>query len=180
MPSLALVLMSAVASPTAYSLSPYHVWRNAMFGANTGNPAIAGDAANLDQDSLSNLIEYGSGTLPGTWDQAPALGLSASGISLTLKRDSAATDVTLTAQGSDDLAGTWTDLASSVNGAAFAPLVPDVQVSESGTEVKTVTVTDGRPLTGNARFLRLKATRKPTPTVAAVVGATWCGRHVGS
>ena len=50
-------------------------------------------------------------------------------------KNSAATDVTITVQGSDSVSGPWTDLVQSVNGAAYAALVGGVVVNETSPSV---------------------------------------------
>jgi hypothetical protein len=187
---LVLGLLSFASASAAYALSPYHTWREARFGSNAGDSAIAGEAADPDQDSLPNLFEYAAGLRPDTPDRAPIATADAPGISLTFTRDPAASDVALIVQGTENLPGSWTDLASSTNGAGFAPLVADLHVDESGGSIKSVVVTDTRVTTSNARFLRLKAIRTPTQTVAAVVqgqsnavdmltNAAWFGGDAG-
>jgi hypothetical protein len=81
-------------------------------------------------------------------------------LALTFQRNTAATDVTLTVQGSDDLA-MWTDLARSTGGAAMTALIGGVIVNESGAgTLRAVEVRDlyavGDPIHPK-RFLRLQA-----------------------
>ena len=81
-------------------------------------------------------------------------------LAITFSRNTAATDVTLTVQGSDDLA-TWTDLARSTAGATMVPLVAGANVAETGAgALRTVEVRDLFLTTDPAhprRFLRLHA-----------------------
>ena len=77
---------------------------------------------------------------------------------ITFPRNTAATGVTLTVQGSDDLS-TWTDLARSTAGAAMVAMVGGGTVSGAG-PLLTVEVRDLYPIGDPAhpkRFLRLHA-----------------------
>ena len=90
----------------------------------------------------------------------PAASTVASKLALTFPRNTAATDVTLTVQGSDDLS-TWTDLARSTAGATMVALVAGVNVAETGSgALRTVEVRDLFLTSDPAhprRFLRLHA-----------------------
>ncbi len=48
----------------SFSLSPQGLWKQSSFGANAGNPLIAGDMADPDGDGIVNLLEYAAGTSP--------------------------------------------------------------------------------------------------------------------
>ena len=71
-------------------------------------------------------------------------------------------DVTLTVQAGDGVAGPWTDLAQSVNGAAFTVLAAGVALTETGTgNFRAVTIDDLYQVTDPAhprRFMQLKVT----------------------
>lgn len=71
-------------------------------------------------------------------------------------------DITLTVQANDVLTDTWTDLAQSVSGAAFALIHGSATISESGTgNARALTVGDLFQVTDPAhprRFMRLKVT----------------------
>jgi len=90
---------------TATTQSPYDQWRIAQFGADAGNPAIAGEMADPDLDGSMNVIEFTTGTLP--LEFSPPVGIVAmegADTTFTYTRANAATDVTVTPQWSTDLA----------------------------------------------------------------------------
>ena len=65
----------------------------------------------------------------------------------------------LAVQGADSLAGPWTDLACSIDGTAFTPLVAGVVITEGSGTTRSVEVRDAYALTDAAhprRFLRLR------------------------
>ena len=142
-------------------LAAFVSWQHLQFGANWNVPATAADLANPDADALPNLLEYALGTSPTAQTAAPAATLVAGKLTLTFPRNPSATDITLTVQGADSLAGPWADLASAVGGAATAALIGGVSVTESGTP-PTVEVRDlyqtNDPLHPR-RYLRLRAVR---------------------
>ena len=137
-------------------------WRIQHFGAyqNSGNAA---DLADPDGDGLANLAEYAIGTDPNARTAAPTASITADRLALTFTRNTAATDVTLTVRGADSPAGPWTDLARSANGAATAPLLGGVTVTESPSGgVRNVEVRDLYLTSDPAhprRFLRLQISR---------------------
>ena len=142
------------------SPAPLAAWKAVQFGPAAGDPAIAGNDADPDADGLRNLVEYGTGSDPFAPSALPVVSTIASHLALTFSRNSLATDLTLTVQGSDD-STTWLDLARSTTGSAFTPLVVGVNVSESGPgPLRTVEVRDLYLTTDSAhprRFLRLLA-----------------------
>ena len=151
---------------TRIAASAWQTWQAQNFGAAWADPLIAGDAVDFDHDGQINLLEYAIGTDPAATTAPtarPVASVESGRLTLTHNRNTAAIDVTLIVQGSDNLTGTWTDLASSVAGAPMAGLIGGVTVSETGTGVsRTVKVSDlylasdaGHP----KRFLRLKVVR---------------------
>src|SRR5205085_4761332 len=94
----------------AATLAPIEQWRQAKFGANAGNTAIAGDNADPDGDGMTNVFEYALGRDPLTADPAPVTSLEKNGGYLTLifKRAKAATDMTFIVEVKSDLDGGWT------------------------------------------------------------------------
>ena len=114
--------------------TPWQTWQATQFPTAVNNPEISGGLADFEKDGLVNLLEYALGGNPTVAAQAPLPQVSALGgkLAITFTRIAANTDITITVQGTDDLAGTWTDLASSVNGAAMAPLSGGVSVIEAG------------------------------------------------
>lgn len=86
--------------------SARQAWRYQNFGtvASTGSAA---DDADPDGDGLSNLLEYALGTLPTQRSAIPWLSSMATGyLSLSVPKNASASDVTWSAESSDDLI-TW-------------------------------------------------------------------------
>jgi hypothetical protein len=91
-------------------LSQAQTWRQANFGANWNNPAIAGDTADPDGDGVSNLLERAFGGNPNAPDPdlLPAIDDKGPLFSITYRKAKAATDLTYTVQVSPDLSpGSW-------------------------------------------------------------------------
>ena len=75
--------------------------------------------------------------------------MEAGRLTLNYTRNPAASDVTLTVQGADNLGGTWTDLARSINGAPTTARINGVGVTETGSgDTRTVKVSDRYPVSG--------------------------------
>ncbi len=142
-------------------LASFVSWQHLQFGVNWNVPSTAGDLANPDADALPNLLEYALGTSPTAQTLAPAAAIVAGKLTLTFPRNPSATDITITVQGADSLAGPWADLANAVNGAATTALLGGVSATEAGTP-PTVEVRDlyqtNDPLHPR-RYLRLRAVR---------------------
>ena len=142
--------------------SPIAQWRQGFWGT-TSTAGISADDADPDDDGLRNLLEYALGGDPRNATQNPLpLASTASGnLVLTFNRNITNTDITLIVQAADNLAGTWTDLAQSVNGDAMTALVGGVTLAESGAgATRSVQVRDIFPIGDPAhtpRFMRLKA-----------------------
>lgn len=145
--------------------TPVEIWRQANFGSDWDNPAVAGDLVDVEHDGLVNLIEYILGTDPNALDAAEATRISTQGgkLSLVFTRNTAATDVTISVMATDDITAAWTELARSENGAAFVPIEPGAVVNETGSgEIKDVEAIDIHLTTDPAhprRFMRLKVNR---------------------
>jgi len=154
----ALVLNGLVAPP------PMAQWRQGFWGT-TSEAGIAADDADPDLDDVSNLLEYSLGGDPTVAGQASLPQVSAAGgkLTLTFARTLANSDITLTVEGADSMAGPWTDLASSGGGSPMTALVGGVIITETGTgATRTVEVRDPHLLTDPAhprRFMRLEVTR---------------------
>ena len=165
--TLALQQGTTSASLVFTPYTPTELWRQANFGINWDNPAISGDGVDGDGDGLSNLLEYGLGSNPNTSSagSAPQVSTDAGKLKITFARNTAASDVTLAVVASDELETTWTDVALSVNGAAFSttPAGAGASVSESGAgEIKSVQATDIYLMSDPAhprRFIRLEVRR---------------------
>lgn len=114
----------------------------------------------IDFDGLRTILEYATGGGPLVRGALPAAGTAAGKLTLTFPRNTAATDVTLTVQGSDNLS-TWTDLARSTAGAEMLALGAGVNVAEIGAgALRTVEVRDLYLIADPAhprRLLRLHA-----------------------
>jgi uncharacterized repeat protein (TIGR03803 family) len=136
--------------------SPLGVWKSLYLGS-----SAAPDDGDPDRDGLANLLEYALGKLPQLPDAAalPAASIAGDFLRLTVPRDPARSDITLTVEATSDLAGPWTPLATSVNGAPFGG--PGYLSGESpGGSVKSVLVRDVLALsTHPRRFMRLRVTR---------------------
>ena len=149
-----------------YELTRMQSWHQQYFGT-IGSDGDADDLADPNHNGVPNLMEYALGgdpmstTTPGT--MLPKAIITPGGrLELSLNRLLDRTDITLTVQGSDSLTGSWPDLASSINGAPFSPLISGVIVTESGTgTTRAVKVEDLYPTSDPAhprRFMRLRVT----------------------
>jgi uncharacterized delta-60 repeat protein len=124
-------------SLTGEGLTATQGWAQTFFGTTTP----AGDAAptaDPNQNGIPNLIEYALGGDPvgGTTGTSilpePDINPAAGCMEFHLVRYLDRNDVTLTVQVADSLTGPWLNLARSINGAPFSPLVPGSVVTESG------------------------------------------------
>jgi uncharacterized repeat protein (TIGR03803 family) len=132
---------------TVYA-SPWQSWQASKFGANAGNPPIAGDMADPDGDGLCNLLEYAVGTNPNTGNAVTIVldmetVAGAKYLRLTITKNPAATDVQFTVQVNGDVSN-----AAGWNGAET--------VIEQNT-ASTLVVRDAVP--AGPRFIRLKVAR---------------------
>jgi hypothetical protein len=149
-----------------YALTRLQSWRDQYFGR-SDNAGNAADTADPNKNSIVNLLEYALDGDPADTTTGlsilPRTTISAAGhLRLSLTRTLDRTGITLTVQGSNDLAGSWTDLARSIGGAAFTALIGGVTVTESGTgATRSVTIDDLYSVTDPAhpcRFMRLRVT----------------------
>lgn len=141
------------ATPTAVVPRGLDVWREAQFGLNASNPAIAGDNADPDGDGMVNFLEYATNHNPLVSD-GPATTVGNNGTRLTLTYRSVADPfITYTVQGVNDIAGTpaWGN----------GTIQTTTGVANSNA---TVTVTDSQLLSASPRrFLRLNVSYPPAP-----------------
>ena len=151
---------------TPHATSPLDSWRQANFGDDWDNPAIAGDLADPDNDGLANLIEYALGTDPNhhAADAAPRVAIEDDKLVITFTRNPAAGDVTISVMAADAPdTGNWTEIARSSNGEAMVAQADGVVVSEHGDDtIITVEVTDKYLISDPEhprRFLRLSVAR---------------------
>ncbi len=160
-------------SPFDISLSGMGVtanqgWQQQYFGVITG-AGNAAPGADPNHNGIPNLMEYalggdpagvssGSGVLPGA-------GVDAAGnrLQLSFNRYPSRNDITLIVQAADSLAGPWTDLAQSANGAAFSVITPGASILESAMgSPRAVSVSDLYQTTDPAhprRFMRLRVSQ---------------------
>jgi hypothetical protein len=151
---------------TFTTLAPIASWRFTWFGT-TSNSGNAADLADPNENGIPNLVEYAlngdpAGNTTGT-SILPQVSPGGTGVlQLNFNRYLDRTDLTLIVQANDALTGTWTNLAQSVNGAAFSVVTTGATVNEtvSGNAV-AVTVGDLYQMTDPAhphRFMRLQVT----------------------
>ncbi|MEI8310583.1 MAG: CAP domain-containing protein [Verrucomicrobiota bacterium] len=148
-------LVTAQAAPA----SPFATWQGNQFTAGDIAAGLTEMAADFDNDGLPNLLEYAFGKIPKVPDVA-AISPNVSGnkMQVAFPCDASCTDITYTVQSSSTLAqGDWTDIAKSVGGTATAPINSLSTVSDPGTGLRTVTVTETAAFIGK-RFLRVKIT----------------------
>lgn len=138
-------------------------WRQLYFGnpANSGNGA---DLATPDHDGIANLVKYGLVIAPGSAGNrflpAAQTRTYAEGqrLALIFTRDPARNDITLQVQGAASVAGPWTTLATSTNGAVFTGS-GFVSESNASGNLKTVEIRDAVKLSAApSRFMRVVVT----------------------
>jgi len=127
-------------------------WRKQQFGANSSNPAIAGDTVDPNNNGIPNLLEYALGLNPTATDGAglPTNAKSATEFSLTYTRNLNAPDVTLSVEWSSNLApNSWSNLGVTTQTTPINATRETVKASiPAGSSV-------------GQRFLHLKAVRSP-------------------
>lgn len=147
----------------AISQSPFDVWHQVHF---TPEEVVAGrtePSADFDGDGISNFLEYAFQTNPKIAQGGVVTHQStSSNLQIVFPCDDSRTDIVYTVEASSTLAAnSWTAIAQSVGGATFLPIEARSTVSDSGTGVRTVTVTDAdaQPL-ARTRFLRVKVSSR--------------------
>lgn len=156
--------MTSTTDFTLTVLSQFDSWRASHFtSSELSDSSISGPNADPDHDGLSNLVEYALGSVPKTTSlmATPQVNVNNGRITITFTHNTAATDVTLSVLGTDNLiAGPWTELARSTGGAAFTVIASGATVSESGTgSARSVQVGDVYLTNDHAhpkRFLKLQ------------------------
>ena len=139
--------------------TPFEAWQAGKFTAGDVATGLTTPAADFDHDGMANLLEYAFGKNPKVAD-SPGIAVNVSGthLQISFPCDASCTDVTYTVQASSTLAaGSWADIAASTGGATTLPISSLSTVSDTGTGLRTVTVTDSSAL-GSKRFLRVKVT----------------------
>lgn len=135
--------------PAPPQVSALEQWRIEKFGADAGNPEIAGDAADPDHDGLPNLLEYALGREPLVPDAAGFLTAKEDMgyLSVAYHRAKAATDVTVSVEVAGEFAAGW-----SVNTG------PTVVTDDGNGLTETVKVADSVPIqSAPQRYMRLRA-----------------------
>jgi len=90
----------------ADELTPIDHWRVANFGVNATQVNIAGDTANPARDGIVNLLKYALGLNPLKTSQLPnsMVGMENGYLTLTVSKNPEATDVSLVAESTGELA----------------------------------------------------------------------------
>lgn len=143
---------TTVASGTFITKKFYLQWKEDFLG-----DPNAPDTGDPDLDRVPNIVEYVLGTNPTIPGVGPASGLENSRLAISFPRSAMVNDVGLAVQSSENLT-TWSDIASSANGAPLTALLAGVEILENA---GIVTVRDQSPVTTEGRpkrFLRLKVT----------------------
>lgn len=148
--AIAVFSGSTVSSPTTTFTvidKPFDAWKKLKFGANAGNPLIAGDLADFDADGANTLLEFGTNTDPTLVNSVgiPTFTREVPNVALTYRRNLAATDVTFSIEESTTLAG-------------WLPVTPVEEIiSDDGV---TRVIKAKVPINGaTQKMLRLKLTR---------------------
>lgn len=142
---------------------PLTTWEESRFTQAEISSGRTSATADFDGDGVPNLLEYAFGGDPKNSDAAaiaPAPDTSGNKFQISFSCDSARSDITYTVQATSSLtSGTWTDIAQSVGGAPALPIGSLSTVSDPGTGLRKVSVTDSSALaSGTQRFLRVKVT----------------------
>jgi len=124
------------------ALPPIEQWRQANFGADAGNPALAGNLADPERDGSTNLVEYALDLNPhaSSQHQLPAAVMDETTIALTWRKNTAATDVTIQVQTSPDQVN-WTTVTPA----------NEVIGTDGGAQIIRSTI----PRSGDRQFVRL-------------------------
>lgn len=150
-----LKVVTAQAAP----VSPYATWLAGQFSADDIATGLTAMAEDFDRDGMANLLEYAFGKNPKASD-TPGIAPDASGniLQISFQCDASRSDITYTVQSSTTLAvDSWTDIARSTGGATAVPVNSLSTVTDPGTGLRQVTVSDSAPI-GTKRFLRVKIT----------------------
>ncbi|MDF3058427.1 MAG: hypothetical protein K0R17_2642 [Rariglobus sp.] len=140
---------------------PYANWQGGQFTTEEITLGLAGATGDLDQDGVSNLLEYAFGGNPKAPDAvliSPVPAVMGNELQVSFACDANCTDITYTVQASKTLeADSWIDIAQSDGGATTLPVGSLSRVSDPGAGRRLVTVIDPTQLTGGIRnFLRVK------------------------
>jgi hypothetical protein len=113
--------------------SAYAIWKSNHFGANTNNPAIAGDNADPDGDGIANILEYAFGSDPNVADTNKPLvgGTISNQFQLQFNRNLSATDLTYSARAGFGFPGNWSNVMTFLPGSGWQTNTPGSTVIES-------------------------------------------------
>lgn len=149
---------------------PIDAWRLQQFGTDANVPAIAGDAADLDGDGMTNLLEYALLSDPKlvSVGDLPSIAINNNHLQLIFRRNTAATDITYVVEARSDLdVGIWAPILTRAPGTDWTSNAAGATAMESGSgSVVSVTATDSVPIIDPntlqptpRRFLRLRLQR---------------------
>jgi hypothetical protein len=125
-------------------VSPFVAWQQQNFGANAGNPAIAGEAADPDADGLANLLEYALGSNPQAANASGVVVDTTTGaLRLTAPKVATSTDITYLVEASGDMVN-WTASGTTIAINTATQL-----------QVRDNTLLSG----GSRRFIRLRVSK---------------------
>jgi hypothetical protein len=139
----------ATRSPGAFT-----TWRQEHFARQWNAEGAAAWLANPDGDAYCNGLEYALVGNPSGRDFSLS-SLDPATLELHFRRNTAATDSTITVMMSQDMTH-WVGVASSAHGAPFVPLVSGWHADETAGNGQ-VAVGRGAPTTGEKIFLRISA-----------------------
>jgi len=145
-PDPAYLLGSPITAAVTIADSPMDIWRSQAFGALANDPASSGDFIDIDGDGLNTVLEYATNRDALSPDAPPVLAVEPGFLSLTYRRNLAATDLDFMIEGKTDLVQTWQSAS-----------VTEEIISDNGTTrvIKATVPTAGE----SSHFLRMKVTR---------------------
>jgi hypothetical protein len=110
----------------------YETWKLAHFGPSANNNVIAGDYADPDGDGIPNLLEFAVASDPNkaSPDATISGAIATNHFQLSLRRNTAATNLTYTVQAANTL-GAWTDVMTYTGAAGWIPNIVGATASES-------------------------------------------------
>jgi uncharacterized repeat protein (TIGR03803 family) len=135
--------------------SPLAGWKLSLLGDN-----LSGDLDDPDLDGLVNLLEYALLKHPTTPDAGPPTAFSTNvpgdkRLAISVDRDPARNDVTISVQAASALSGPWSTIAQSVNGAPFTGSA-NILGDGPGNGPRTVQIQDITPISSSIqRYLRV-------------------------
>jgi hypothetical protein len=138
--------------------TPFEAWQAAKFTATEIAGGLTTPGADFDHDGMANLLEYAFHTNPKVADLTGVTpNVIGNKMQISFTCLTGRSDITYTVQASSNLS-TWADIAQSVGGAKTAEVSGSgCIISDTGIDVRTVTVTEAATFTGK-RFLRVKIT----------------------